>query len=316
MTVPELGHGDVLLRPLREGDVAARQALGGAPAVVRAFGGTPDSPHPRPMTRAEAEAWIAEEFADDGRLSWVVEIGGRMVGHARLSQLRRESRKAMYGIGILDRSLWGRGHGRLVTTLVLHHAFESMRLHRVGLKVFAGQERAIRSYLAAGFVREGLEREIHLVDGVWQDDVVMGVLEHEWRRLHLSPRAVAVVVRDGRVLVIRRRHRGRDYTVLPGGGVEPGESPQQAAERELAEEASMRGRATTLLLEGEHRSGRAASYFLMEDVTGEPVLGGDEALAHGPDDSFVLEWAGADDLDSLGIEPEEALGLLRRVLAD
>ena len=179
--VPVLQDGDLLLRPLRDGDVAARQALGLDPDVLRAFGTTPDSPGPRSMTRAEAEAWLAEEFADDGRLAWVVEVDGRVVGHARLSQLRTESRRAMYGVGILDRSLWSRGYGRRITTLVLHHAFASLRLHRVALKVFSDQERAIRSYEAAGFVREGLEREIHQVDGRWLDDVVMAVLEHEWR---------------------------------------------------------------------------------------------------------------------------------------
>ena len=42
---------------------------------------------------------------------------------------------------------------------------------------------ALRVVLAEDnlLVREGLEREIHQVDGRWLDDVVMGVLEHEWR---------------------------------------------------------------------------------------------------------------------------------------
>lgn len=46
-------------------------------------------------------------------------------------------------------------------------------------------------------------------------------------------RAAAVAVRDGRVLVVLRERDGRRYAVLPGGGVEPGETPQQACLREL-----------------------------------------------------------------------------------
>lgn len=49
-------------------------------------------------------------------------------------------------------------------------------------------------------------------------------------------RAAAVAVRDGRVLVVLRERDGRRYAVLPGGGVEPGETPQQACLRELPEE--------------------------------------------------------------------------------
>ncbi|WP_433365721.1 NUDIX domain-containing protein [Actinoplanes sp. CA-142083] len=48
----------------------------------------------------------------------------------------------------------------------------------------------------------------------------------EWVRssIRSSSRAVAVVVRGPAVLVIKRHYRGRDYAVLPGGGVEEGET--------------------------------------------------------------------------------------------
>ena len=41
--------------------------------------------------------------------------------------------------------------------------------------------RAIRAYEKCGFVREGVERESALVDGAWHGDVIMGILEHEYR---------------------------------------------------------------------------------------------------------------------------------------
>ena len=63
-----------------------------------------------------------------------------------------------------------------------------------------------------------------------------------------GPRAVAVVLRDRRLLVIKRHFAGRDYAVLPGGSVEPGESFEEAVVRELQEEATMAGRVDRLLL--------------------------------------------------------------------
>lgn len=57
---------------------------------------------------------------------------------------------------------------------------------------------------------------------------------------------VAVLVRDaaGRVLGVEQRRPavGAVSWELPAGIVDPGESPRQAAERELAEEAQLRGR--------------------------------------------------------------------------
>lgn len=53
------------------------------------------------------------------------------------------------------------------------------------------------------------------------------------------PRAVAVVLEGRRVLVIKRHLNGRDYAVLPGGGVEIGETVAVAALRELREETTL-----------------------------------------------------------------------------
>ena len=54
-------------------------------------------------------------------------------------------------------------------------------------------------------------------------------------------RAQCLVIRDGKVLMVKHRHNNDEWHCTPGGGIEPGETPGQAAIRELQEECNVTG---------------------------------------------------------------------------
>ena len=54
-------------------------------------------------------------------------------------------------------------------------------LHRIDLRVMAHNGRAIASYRKSGFREEGRERDSAFVEGRWIDDLIMSVLEDEYR---------------------------------------------------------------------------------------------------------------------------------------
>lgn len=55
-------------------------------------------------------------------------------------------------------------------------------------------------------------------------------------------RSQAFVCRNGRILLVEHIMNGRDFFNLPGGGIEEGETPEEAALRELKEETNVTGR--------------------------------------------------------------------------
>lgn len=55
-------------------------------------------------------------------------------------------------------------------------------------------------------------------------------------------RSQAMVCRDGKLLLVEHILKGRDFFNLPGGGIEEGETPAEAALRELKEETGVEGK--------------------------------------------------------------------------
>ncbi|MDH6137721.1 8-oxo-dGTP diphosphatase [Kitasatospora sp. MAA4] len=82
--------------------------------------------------------------------------------------------------------------------------------------------------------------------------------------------AAAIVVSDGRVLMVRRRvSEGQLSWQFPAGEIETGESPEEAAVRETQEETGLGVAATKLLGERVHpKTGRLMSYTACEVVAG------------------------------------------------
>jgi ADP-ribose pyrophosphatase YjhB (NUDIX family) len=158
------------------------------------------------------------------------------------------------------------------------------------------------------------------------------VLEHCGRARRI-PRAAVVVLDAGKVLIIKRylRHnqanacvmcdasqwrgpdcRGHHYAVLPGCHVEAGETPEDAALRELVEETTLTAQIDRLLWTGSH-NGRAAHYFLMTDLQGTAEMSGSEA-AHSENNTFELLWVDVHSLSSQGIHPAEVQARLAELI--
>lgn len=177
---PVLRGERAVLRPFTDSDVMARARLGQDAEITRMFGGAPSWSGVREVTEADARSWYDHVTTDGNPHHWAVDVAGDFVGTARLHGLDDHDRRARYAVGILNGSLLGRGIGQDVTRTVLTYAFEDLALHRVDLRVLAFNERAIACYRRCGFVEEGREREAARIGDEWHDDIIMGILAHDF----------------------------------------------------------------------------------------------------------------------------------------
>ncbi len=131
------------------------------------------------MTMDAAEAWARANAANP--YVWVIEVAGQLIGEIKLHSVNAQDRRASMAIAIYDPEQLGKGFGSEAIRLLLHHAFTELDLHRIGIRVLAYNERAIKAYQKCGVIVEGRERETAFVDGVWHDDLMMGILSREWQ---------------------------------------------------------------------------------------------------------------------------------------
>ncbi|WP_232362060.1 NUDIX domain-containing protein, partial [Bacillus thuringiensis] len=52
-------------------------------------------------------------------------------------------------------------------------------------------------------------------------------------------RGAAIIVQEGKIALIKRIREEETYYVFPGGGVEEGETPEEATKREVYEELGL-----------------------------------------------------------------------------
>jgi RimJ/RimL family protein N-acetyltransferase len=180
-TLPILIGQRVTLRRPRGEDFKTRVTLGTDAEIIRMYGGSRSEV--RPMTEEEARRWVQQLLDHD--YAWVIE-SGTLIGHIRLDRLDLRDMRASLAIGIDDKAQLGIGLGTEAIDLVLDYAFNVLKLHRISVRVIDYNLRAICAYRKCGFVVEGREREAAFVDGRWYDDIMMGILDREYRHLRSS----------------------------------------------------------------------------------------------------------------------------------
>ncbi|AUY51582.1 GNAT family protein [Streptomyces sp. CB01881] len=133
------------------------------------------------FTQDQIRTWCATRAEQPDRLDLAVEdpATGRFLGELALNDLDRDNASASFRIALTPGST-GRGIGTEATRLLLRHAFEEVRLHRVHLEVWAFNERAARAYEKAGFILEGRARQAHHWAGEFHDVLHMAALRDEW----------------------------------------------------------------------------------------------------------------------------------------
>jgi RimJ/RimL family protein N-acetyltransferase len=103
-------------------------------------------------------------------------ITGKAVGSCQLLNIDMRHRNAELQIRIGEESHQGQGLGSEAVRLLCDFGFRDLNLHRIYLRVFTTNSRAISAYKKCGFKEEGVSQEAAFIDGAWVNVLGMGIL--------------------------------------------------------------------------------------------------------------------------------------------
>jgi 8-oxo-dGTP diphosphatase len=127
----------------------------------------------------------------------------------------------------------------------------------------------------------------------------------------MSYRAAIILLQDDQIALIERHREGLHYFTFPGGHVEPGETPEQAAIRETREELGLDVAIRRLVAEIWWHN-RPQYYYLVDAVGGDFGSGTGEEM-HNPlpeRGSYQPTWVPVRNLLELPVLPRSLAGIV------
>lgn len=128
--------------------------------------------------------WIEDAIFDSKniRLAVCLVEDGRYIGNVSITDINTVNHSGISNILIGDHSCWGRGLGAEAYRLLLEYAFNERGFHRIEALVLEDNIASIKMHQKCGYKVEGTLRESVFKNGRWQNQVVLSILENEFRQ--------------------------------------------------------------------------------------------------------------------------------------
>jgi len=125
------------------------------------------------ITQTMQRAWYRRYLAAGDHRVWVAMHRGGPVGYMQLTHIDSHNHSAEAGF-VVAPAHQGQGYGRAMVQELLRMEHG---LHRIEVRAFAWNTRAIKLYANCGFIHEGVLREAIWKNGQYHDVVVMAWLD-------------------------------------------------------------------------------------------------------------------------------------------
>jgi RimJ/RimL family protein N-acetyltransferase len=138
------------------------------------------------LSKDEIEEMLRSEGSDMSDLRnhesyrWFVEYDGEVVGSVSLKNISHMMSYAEIGYGIAE-AYQSRGIATAAVRMFIQKAFSESSLRKLLAYVHDKNVASCRVLQKLGFKQEGFLREHYIINGVVENELLFGLLKHEWK---------------------------------------------------------------------------------------------------------------------------------------
>ncbi|GGF13789.1 acetyltransferase [Halobacillus andaensis] len=167
----------IKLRKLAETDIETYHSWRNNEEVMRYTNPSLDK-----YTFSETQEFVEKITQSPTSKSYMIELiqSRKPLGITSLINIDYKNRNAECIIDIGEHEYWGNGYGKEALQLLIKYSFVELNLHKVYLRVFSFNDRAISLYEKMGFRIEGEQIDQLFRDGEWHNVVLMAIFQKDF----------------------------------------------------------------------------------------------------------------------------------------
>ena len=162
-----------------------------------------------PVSVSGQKDWFARSKGDARNQRWMVEtLAGEPLGLTGLWDIDWQNRHALSALKLGSKDVRGKGYGTDAILTLMSYAFMQVGLHRLWSEILPYNRGSYRAYVEkCGWRVEGVNRQHVFRDGVFHDQLSIGVLKAEFLNWDAAKDYIPVAPRD--YVDVRPEHRSR-----------------------------------------------------------------------------------------------------------
>lgn len=136
------------------------------------------------VSESYEKKWVEDAIFDSKniRLAICLKEDDRYIGNVGITNINQANRSGESHILIGDHSCWGKGIGVEAYRIMLDYVFNERGFHRIEARVLEDNLASLKMHQKCGFKIEGTLREIVFKNGRWQNQIVLSIIENEFRQ--------------------------------------------------------------------------------------------------------------------------------------